>query len=81
MINLIKTSTNTQNALATAYLYDGSNWRSGSNTSSTATGVPITNSTSGTQNVSFAWGFMSFSGASTLDTNNANTRITAVRVG
>ena len=81
MINMIKGTSNTQNAVSVNYLYNGSNWREGANTSFNATGVPITNSTSGTQNISFAWGFISFSGASTLSTNNSNTKINAVRVG
>jgi len=65
MIQLIKTSTNTQNASASSYFYNGTEWRNNAGTSA-RTQIPITNSTSGGQNVSCAFGFITLTGSVTL---------------
>ena len=65
MINMIKTSTNTANAIGDCYYYDGTDWYRNNLTTAT-TQLPIINATSGGQNVSSGWGFLTFTGAATF---------------
>ena len=79
MLNMIKGTSNTQNAVSVGYFYDGTDWHSNSNTG-TVTVLDVTNSTSGGQNVSFAWGFLTFTGSVTISTAQTYVKFNIIKV-
>lgn len=78
MINKIMTSTSTANAEGQCFVYNGTDWRMNHGTVA-QTQIIIANSTSGTSNVSSAWGFLSFNGAATL-TSTSYAKFNIVKV-
>ena len=80
MINMIKGTSNTQNAISIGYFYDGTDWHANSNTTNAVTFVDVTNSTSGGQNVSYAWGFLTLTGSVTLTTTQTWVKFNIIKV-
>ena len=78
MINLIHNSTNQQTMRHYHYIYDGSDWKY-NQLSTVQTSLSISNTTTSGQQITTAWGFLTFTGASTFTSTN-NVRFNIIKV-